>query len=73
MTQTQYKELAQEVKKLRREIAEVRSVVLAIPEDREGEYRPTFIKKIVRRSKSAGRPYLFTTKESFLKHVRAKG
>ncbi len=60
------------VKKLNKEVAtlqkEVRDIkrMLAIPAlDPEGEYRPSFVKKMLLREKEAA-TYRFTTKEDFL-------
>lgn len=69
-TQTLVKKLNKEVSTLRRDMEIVKKAVFAGYRDPEGEYRPSFVKKMLKREKE--RPiYRFTTKEAFLKHVRA--
>lgn len=69
-TQTLIKKLDKEVSTLRKDMEVVKKMLFAGHRDPEGEYRPSFVKKMLRREKE--RPiYRFTTKEAFLKHVRA--
>lgn len=68
-TQTLVRKLNKEVSTLRKDVEVVKRMLFAGYRDPEGEYRPGFVKKILRREKE--RPiYRFTTKEAFLKHVR---
>ena len=69
-TETLVKNLVNEVGKLRAEVAEVKRVFFAVPEDSEGEYQEGYVKKIFARSRSQKPVFLFTSKEEFLKYVR---
>lgn len=69
-TETLVRKLNNEVSTLRRDLETVKKILFAAYRDPEGEYRPSFVKKMLKREK--GHPmYRFTTKETFLKHVRA--
>lgn len=60
------------MKQLQREVELLRSFVIGqTGRDPEGEYRPEFVKKIL---KAAQEPpaYEFTDADSFLKHIRGK-
>jgi len=70
-TQTQVRKLNKEILTLRKDMEEVKKVLLATYRDPEGEYQPAFIKKILKRMASKGPVYRFTTKEEFLRHVRS--
>ena len=70
-TQTLIKKLNKDISTLRKDIKEVKTFLMK-PRDPEGEYRPAFVKKMLERAQSKGPFYLFTDKESFLKHVRSK-
>jgi len=59
------------VETLQRDMQSIKKVVFALPRDPEGEYRPSFVKKVLRRMNARGPFYRFTTKETFLKHVRS--
>ena len=63
--------LETEVKKLRQEVAVLRRSVEQNQTDPEGEYRPEFVKEILRISKNPGKLTEFTTKEDFLRRVDA--
>ena len=69
-TQTIVKKLNREVEALQDDVAQVKKVLFSTLYDTEGEYKESFVKKILARSKRAA-PYRFTTKENFLKHVRS--
>ena len=71
-TQTLIKKLNREVGILREDVREIKKMVLTPLEDSEGEYRKSFVKKMLARAQSQGPFYRFTDKESFLKHVRSK-
>lgn len=67
------------IRKLHKEVGELRDDVrtmkrfLTSPlKDGEGEYRESFIRKMLARSQSRGPFRRFTTREAFLKHVRSK-
>ena len=70
-TETLVKKLEKEVSTLRKELQEIKNMVVTNYRDPEGEYRPAFIKKMLLREKSRGPFYTFTDKQSFLKHVRS--
>lgn len=70
-TQTLVKKLNKEVSTLRRDMEIIKKAVLASYRDPEGEYRPSFIKKMQKRMASKGPVYRYTTKEAFLRHVRS--
>ncbi len=70
-TQTLVRKLNQEVSILRKDIDDVKKVLFAASRDPEGEYRASFIQKVLKRLSSRGTAYLFTTKEEFLKHVHS--
>ncbi len=66
------KKLNKEVTTLKEEMREMKSLIFAPIEDPEGEYKPSFIRKICARAKSRGPFYQFIDKESFLNHARSK-
>lgn len=68
-TQTLIKQLDREVSLLRQDTEVIKRILLAAYRDPEGEYKKSFIKKILSRAKEKPR-YRFTTGEAFLKHVR---
>jgi intein/homing endonuclease len=69
-TQT-LRKLNQEVSTLRKDMEDVKRMLFAASYDSEGEYKPAFIKKALKRLSSRGSAYYFTTKEEFLRHVRS--
>lgn len=70
-TATLVKKLNKKVETLERDVQRLKEVVLISPHDPEGEYRPAFVRKVLRRMNERGPVYRFTTKEAFLKHVRS--
>ncbi len=68
-TATLIKKLNKEVEVLKREMREMKLMVVSA-KDPEGEYKQSFIKKMLAREGSNGPFYRFTDKASFLKHVR---
>lgn len=70
-TQTLIKKLDKEVSTLRKDMEAVKEMLLATYRDPEGEYRPAFVKKMLKRMASKGPVYSFTTKGEFLRHVRS--
>ncbi|MFY9462693.1 MAG: hypothetical protein WAP52_00720 [Candidatus Sungiibacteriota bacterium] len=70
-TATLVKKLNREIGVLQKDIREIKKVVFAPLVDPEGEYRPSFVKKVLERTNERGPLYRFTTKEAFLKHVRS--
>ncbi len=71
-TELLVKKLNKEVGHLRKDMFEIKKLVLAQVTDSEGKYRSSFVKKVLKRSKE--KPiYRFTTKENFLKKLHAKG
>ncbi len=71
-TELLVKKLNKEVGTLKREVNEMKKFFFAPLKDPEGEYKKSFIKKMLSREASKGPFYRFTDKESFLKHVRSK-
>ncbi len=70
-TETLIKKLNKEVEVLRHDMRRVEKVLFAATQDPEGEYRPSFVKKILERSNKQEPAYRFTDKDGFLKHVRS--
>lgn len=69
-TQTLVRKLHKDVSVLRKDMEVVKKMLFSGYRDPEGEYRPSFVKKMLKRDKE--RPsYKFTTKEAFLKHIHA--
>ena len=71
-TQLLIKKLDRKVEILKEDLQEIKKFLYAPPKDFEGEYRESFIKKVLARAQSRGPFYRFSDKESFLKHVRSK-
>ena len=71
-TATLVKKLNKQVEILQRDVRQLKEVLAVPPRDPEGEYRPSFIKKMLLREKTKGPFYRFIDKESFLKHVRSR-
>ncbi|PIR87869.1 MAG: hypothetical protein COU10_02300 [Candidatus Harrisonbacteria bacterium CG10_big_fil_rev_8_21_14_0_10_45_28] len=72
-TEIMVKKLNNEVKKLRKEVAEVKQLVFAIPADTEGEYKKSFIQKALTRAGSDRPAKSFISKADFLENVRKTG
>ena len=70
-TATLVKKLNREVNALQKDMETVKNMLMAPARDPEGEYRPVFVKKVLRHMNERGPFYRFTTKEAFLKHVRS--
>lgn len=71
ITQTLIKKINKEVSTLRKDMSDVKRVLFAVARDPEGEYKASFVKKVLRRLYSRSPVHRFTTKEEFLKHVRS--
>ena len=71
-TQTIVRKLNQEVTELKDDIQEVKKFLFTPLKDFEGEYRESFVKKMLARSQKQGIFYRFRDVDSFLKHVRSK-
>ena len=70
MTQKVLEKLNQKVYNLKKEIEILRSFLIGtLIKDKEGEYRPEFIKKILRLSKKKGE-FSFKNAKTFLEQVR---
>ena len=67
-TQTLVRKLNKEVSALRRDVEIVKNAVLTAYRDPEGEYKPSFVKKMLARAKERPK-YRFTTREAFLKRM----
>lgn len=72
MTLTTIEKLNKDVVELRGDIHQMKEFLFAPLKDSAGEYKDSFIKKILTRSLSNGPFYHFSGKESFLSHVRSK-
>lgn len=70
-TQTIVKKLNKEISILRRDVEGMKKALFAVYRDPEGEYKPAFVKKMLKRMSSRGTVHRFTTKEEFLRHVRS--
>jgi len=71
-TQILIKKLNLEVEGLKNDVREMKKFLFAPLRDAEGDYRESFVKKMLVRSQNRGLFYKFANKESFLKHVRSK-
>ena len=70
-TATLVKKLSKQVETLQRDMQSIKKVVFALPRDPEGEYRPSFVKKILAREKEPT-TYSFTTNEDFLRQLHGR-
>ena len=73
-TATLVKKLNKEVATLRQDVREIKKVLslpTSVVRDPEGEYRASFVRKVLKRTQNKGPVHRFTTKEAFLKHVRS--
>ena len=66
------KKLNQEVEGLKDDMREIKKFLFAPIRDSEGDYKKSFVKKMLVRSKNLGPFYKFANKESFLNHVQSK-
>ncbi len=71
-TQILIKKLNQEVEELKDDVHEMKKFLFAPLRDSEGDYKESFVKKMLVRSQGCGPFYKFASKESFLNHVRSK-
>lgn len=72
MTTQTAEKIYKEVKELRKETEFLKSAVLSVLKDPEGEYKPSFVHKMLKLA--AERPkklYRFTTPENFIRHIRS--
>lgn len=69
-TQTIVKKLNREVENLQNDVRQVKKVLFSALYDTEGEYKESFVKKVLARSKEPAK-HRFLTKADFLKHVRS--
>ncbi|MEK7138338.1 MAG: hypothetical protein AAB787_02400 [Patescibacteria group bacterium] len=69
-TQTIVKKLNREVEDLQNDVRQVKKVLFSTLYDTEGEYKESFVKKVLTRSKESAN-HRFSSKAEFLKHVRA--
>ncbi|MBI4080912.1 MAG: hypothetical protein HY430_04040 [Candidatus Levybacteria bacterium] len=68
-TQTLIKELNKEIKILRRDVSQIKSALVDIEGDAEGEYRREFVAKVLKRAQE--KPIArYRGGASFLKYVR---
>ncbi len=71
-TQTLVKKLDKEVKNLKGDIRDMKKFLFTPLKDAEGEYKASFVKKILARSQKQASFYRFTDKETFRNHARSK-
>lgn len=71
-TQILIKKLNKEVGELKGDVREIKRFLFAPLKDTEGEYKNSFVKKVISRLQSGGPFYKFAGQKSFLQHVRAK-
>ena len=71
-TQVLIKKLHREMGALQDDVRTMKRFLLSPLSDAEGEYRNSFVKKMLSRSQSRGPFYRFTDRGSLLKHVRTK-
>lgn len=73
-TATLIKKLNKEMETLRQDVRDIKdalSLPASVVHDPEGEYRASFVRKVLKRARGKGSTHRFTTKEAFLKHVRS--
>jgi hypothetical protein len=66
------KKLNKDVGELKDDVREMKRFLFAPMKDVEGEYKESFVRKILARPQSRGPFHKFVNKESFLAHVRSK-
>ena len=66
------KTLHREMGALRDDVRTMKRFLLSPLRDVEGEYRESFVKKMLARSQRRGPAHRFTGREAFLRHVRSK-
>lgn len=70
MTQETIEKFNQEISNLKREMRMLRSFLIGVlAKDSEGEYRPEFVRKILRLSKEKGE-FIFKNAKSFLEQIQ---
>lgn len=70
-TQALVRKLNREMSTLRKDVEVVKNLLLAEYRDPEGEYKKSFVTKMLKRMSFRGPVYRFNTKEAFLSHVRS--
>ena len=70
-TQMLVKKLNKEVTILRKDMYHVKKFLFSSTQDPEGEYRKSFVKKILDRAHKKGQIYQFVNKSEFLRNVRS--
>lgn len=68
MTAQTAEKIYKEVKFLREETKTLKELIFLILQDREGEYREAFIKRILKKARSKPK-FIFTDKANFLKQI----
>lgn len=69
MTQQTAEKINRKISDLQKEVKTLRSFVIgSIAKDKEGEYRPEFVKRVLRASKDKTR-FLFKGKKDFLEQI----
>lgn len=70
-TQVIMRKLEKEVGELKNDLRKMKEFLFTPLEDPEGEYRDSFVKKMLLRSHRDGAAYTFRDAASFLAHVRS--
>lgn len=71
-TQVVIRKLNKDIVGLKGDVREIKTLLLSLIKDPEGEYKESFIKKMLTRAKSRGPFYRFEDPRSFLKHVNSR-
>lgn len=66
------KTIERKVNDLSKEVANLRSLVISVvtSKDPEGEYKPSFVKRVLKSMKDSGPIYKYQGKGSFLKQLK---
>ncbi len=70
-TATLVRKLNKQMETLQQDVRNIKKALFVPARDPEGEYRPSFVKKILAREKEPA-AYRFTTKEDFLRQLHGR-
>lgn len=72
MTTQTAEKIYHEIKELRKETNFLKKAVVSLLRDSEGEYKPSFVRKMLRlAAEKQKKPHRFTTPENFVGHIRS--
>lgn len=72
MTTQTAEKIYKEVRELRKETEFLKSAVLSILRDPEGEYKPAFVRRMLKlAAEKPKKLYRFSTPENFVQHIRS--